>query len=101
MDASTSIFDLANNSLQLFGQLSTELDAHPTPLMPLDAMESERTRFKVWCGNLGALQQSFASLDYRLRDAPVMLSNVTKLLQQLQSNLSESESPSFFSARTR
>ena len=101
MNTNTSIFCLANNSLQLFGRLGIELDAHPTALMPLEAMQDEHARFKIWCGNLGALQQSFASLDYRLRDAPVMLSNVTKLLQQLQSNLSESKNPSLLSARTR
>ncbi|KAK1750545.1 hypothetical protein QBC47DRAFT_331655 [Echria macrotheca] len=90
MNLNTSIFGLASNSLQLFNQLGRELDVHPTALMPLEAIQNERARFKVWCGNLGALQQSFASLDYRLRDAPVMLSNVTNLLQQLQSNLAES-----------
>ena len=101
MNTSTSILGVANSSLQLFGQLSIELDAHPTPLMSVEAIQNECARFKVWCGNLGTLQQSFASLDYRLRDAPVMLSNVTKLLQQLQSNLSESKNPSLLSARTR
>ena len=86
-----SIFKLASDCLQLFGRLGRELDVQPTVLMPLKAIQSERGRFRVWCGNLGALQQSFASLDYRLRDAPIMLSNVVKLLHQLQSNLAESE----------
>lgn len=92
MDPDPDIFGLASDCLQLFAGLNNELDASPTELIPLTAIQNEAGRFSVWCGNLGALQQSFASLDYRLRESPVMLSNVCRLLQKLQSNLAESKS---------
>ncbi|KAH6853338.1 hypothetical protein B0I37DRAFT_4078 [Chaetomium sp. MPI-CAGE-AT-0009] len=84
------IFTLASDCRQSFVTLGKELLARPTVLMPRESVENEAGRFKVWCGNLGALQQSFASLDYRLRESPVILSSVCGLLQQLRSNLAES-----------
>lgn len=59
--------------------------------MPLSSVEAQVGRFRVWCGNLGALQQAHHSLDYRLRDAATMKSNVSKLLEQLQSHVQESK----------
>jgi hypothetical protein len=85
------ISNLASDCLRTFAGLVEKLRARPSDLMPRDAMEDECGRFRVWCGNLGALQQSFASLDYRLRESPVMLASVSKLLQQLRSNLTESK----------
>ncbi len=85
------ISNLASDCLQSFVGLNKELDTRPSALMPREAMEDECGRFRIWCGNMGALQQSFASLDYRLREAPVMLSSVCRLLQQLRSNLAESK----------
>ncbi len=88
------ISSVASECLQSFVGLSKELQAHPTTLMPREAIQDEHGRFRVWCGNLGALQQSFASLDYRLRESPLMLSSVCRLLQQLHSNLCESKQSS-------
>ena len=85
------ISNLASDCLQSFVGLNKEMDTHPSALMPRETMEDECGRFRIWCGNMGALQQSFASLDYRLREAPVMLSSVCRLLQQLRSNLAESK----------
>lgn len=85
------IFSLASDCRQSFDTLGKELVVHPTVLMPRESVENEGGRFRVWCGNLGALQQSFASLDYRLRESPVILSSVGGLLQQLRSNLAESK----------
>jgi hypothetical protein len=87
------IFSLARDCLHSFAGLNKKLLARPTPrtLMPPEAVDNEFGRFRVWCGNLGALQQSFASLDYRLRESPVMLASVCKLLQQLRFNLDESK----------
>jgi hypothetical protein len=92
------IFSLASDCLQSFVGVDKELHARPTALMPREAIENECGRFRIWCGNLGALQQSFASLDYRLRESPLMLCSVCKLLQQLRSNLAESKQ---FSPRAR
>jgi len=53
-----------------------------------EALQDEAGRLRVWSGNLGALQKGHSSLDYRLRDSPLLSSNVLKLLQELEQNLS-------------
>jgi len=55
-----------------------------------EALEDEIGRFRVWAGNLGALQKGHSSLDYRLRDSPVLSNNALKLLHELEHNLNES-----------
>jgi hypothetical protein len=57
--------------------------------IPAAELDDEIGRFRVWCSNLGALQRGHSSLDYRLRDSPLLFSNVMKLLQEVQANLSE------------
>ena len=89
-DIDLDIFHLAERCLWSFAQLGAELHGRPTEFMSPKEIQDLHGRFRIWCGNLGALQQSFASLDYRLREAPVMFTNICKLLQQLQSNLVES-----------
>ncbi|KAF4960065.1 hypothetical protein FSARC_10560 [Fusarium sarcochroum] len=59
-------------------------------LMPESTIVSELGNLRIWCGNLGALQTGYASLDYRLRESAVMQSNISKLLQQLNTVLKES-----------
>jgi O-acetyl-ADP-ribose deacetylase (regulator of RNase III) len=54
-----------------------------------EALEDEHGRFRVWSGNLGALQKGHSSLDYRLRDSPLLETNILKLLDELRTNLSE------------
>ena len=54
-----------------------------------DDLGDEVGRFRVWCSNLGVLQRGHSSLDYRLRDSPLLFSNVMKLLKEAQKNLSE------------
>jgi secreted Zn-dependent insulinase-like peptidase len=51
-------------------------------------LEDERGRLRVWASNLGALQQetSRKSLDYRLRDAPLMRTTVALGLEDLHSS---------------
>lgn len=58
---------------------------------PLDlgALEDEFGRFRVWSGNLGALQKGHSSLDYRLRDSQLLAANALKFLQELNDNLGE------------
>ncbi|QGI66328.1 hypothetical protein CEK26_010283 [Fusarium fujikuroi] len=58
--------------------------------MPPSTIEIQLGKFRVWCGNLGALQTGYSSLDYRLRESAVMQENVSKLLQQLDIALEES-----------
>jgi hypothetical protein len=54
-----------------------------------EALEDEIGRFRVWAGNLGALQKGHSSLDYRLRDSPVSNTNTLKLLKELETNINE------------
>lgn len=54
-----------------------------------EALEDEAGRFRVWSGNLGALQKGHSSLDYRLRDSPLLSSNALRFLQELEDNLNE------------
>ena len=66
-------------------------------LMPPSTIKAQAGKLRVWCGNLGALQTGYSSLDYRLRESSVMLSTVSKMLRQLSSALLESE-PSLYSS---
>ncbi|KAH8749410.1 hypothetical protein F5882DRAFT_488661, partial [Hyaloscypha sp. PMI_1271] len=48
-------------------------------------------QFKIWAGNIGALQpiQSASSLDYRLREVPKVSKQVVTLLQDLDESLED------------
>jgi hypothetical protein len=52
-------------------------------------VEDELGRFRVWAGNIGALQAGHSSLEYRLREASLVLQNVLKLLSELKALLYE------------
>ena len=54
-----------------------------------EALEDEFGRFRVWSGNLGALQKGHSSLDYRLRDSPLLSGNTLRFLEELNHNLAE------------
>ncbi|KAJ4989340.1 hypothetical protein SVAN01_05065 [Stagonosporopsis vannaccii] len=54
-----------------------------------ESLEDEFGRFRVWSGNLGALQKGHSSLDYRLRDSPLLSGNSLKFLEELKHNLDE------------
>lgn len=54
-----------------------------------ESLEDEFGRFRVWSGNLGALQQGHSCLDYRLRDSPLLSSSALKFLEELLENLNE------------
>ena len=54
-----------------------------------ESLEDEFGRFRVWSGNLGALQQGHSSLDHRLRDSPLLSGNALKFLEELNHNLDE------------
>ncbi|RBQ77434.1 hypothetical protein FVER14953_21696 [Fusarium verticillioides] len=58
--------------------------------MPPSTIEIQLGKFRVWCGNLGALQTGYSSLDYRLRESVLMHKNISQLLQQLVTELEES-----------
>ncbi|KAF2866630.1 hypothetical protein BDV95DRAFT_584351 [Massariosphaeria phaeospora] len=82
----------AASDIRAFQSLVTALASTSpafTNLLDGEALEDEFGRFRVWSGNLGALQKGHSSLDYRLRDSPLLSSNTLKLLQELHENLSE------------
>jgi hypothetical protein len=79
-------------AVRSFQNLSAALvnpEAKFTNLINGEALEDEIGRFRVWSGNLGALQKGHSSLDYRLRDSPLLSSNALKLLKELEENISE------------
>jgi hypothetical protein len=69
--------------------LPTSSDEFKKQMVPR-AIDNEYARFKIWAGNLGALQRGRSSLDARLRDSVVLRAAVLKFLGQLQDSLSKS-----------
>jgi|SRR5947207_606805 len=77
--------------LQSFGSLCRKLqllDHKQSIDIPTVALEDELGRFRVWAGNIGAVQRGHGSLEYRLREAPLVLESVLKLLDELSNSLS-------------
>lgn len=70
-----------------FQSLVNSLDTHQGHGVESEALQDEFGRFRVWSGNLGVLQKGHSSLDYRLRDAPLLSNEVSKLLKELEENL--------------
>ncbi|OBT66654.1 hypothetical protein VE03_03872 [Pseudogymnoascus sp. 23342-1-I1] len=88
---SASAAHIATSScLEAFGALRSHLQAAKPDLAAqvTDAdIEDEFGRFRLWAANIGALSRGHGSLDYRLRDAPVVLEGALKLLIELQQEL--------------
>lgn len=59
--------------------------------MPLEKIIDEQGRFKVWSGNIGALQGGHSSLDWRLREADAMRLSILRLLEDLHDALGQCE----------
>jgi hypothetical protein len=64
-------------------------DGKWTDSVDYDGFQDEIGRFRVWSGNLGALQKGHSSLDYRLRDSPLLSTNALKFLKELEDNINE------------
>src|SRR5450755_2159911 len=62
------------------------------------AVKDEFSRFKLWAGNIGALQDAYrkTSLEFRLRKAPRVVTHIIKLLRDLTTALEERELSIFF-----
>ncbi|KAL3423082.1 hypothetical protein PVAG01_04829 [Phlyctema vagabunda] len=87
-----TIADASRLCLKTFNTLCSYLNKNTIheASMPKAAVADEAGRFRVWCGNLGAVQSGHASLDFRIRDSPIMHGNIWQVLSELQRNLSES-----------
>ncbi|KAH6611804.1 hypothetical protein C7974DRAFT_323947 [Boeremia exigua] len=57
--------------------------------VPIEEIEDDFGRFKIWCGNLGAVQKGGSSLDVRLRESRVMRDTVITFLNNLQETLGQ------------
>lgn len=87
-----AIINVAAKVVRSFNALVAALlnpEAKHAHLIDNEALQDEFGRFRVWAGNLGALQKGHSSLDYRLRDSPLLLDETIKLLDELETNLSE------------
>jgi hypothetical protein len=77
--------------LRSFSQLVAALDhSERCDLMPSEKVKREHGIFKIWSGNLGALQSGRGSLDFRLRESTVVRTNMLKLLAKLEQTLTKS-----------
>ncbi|ELR10333.1 hypothetical protein GMDG_04715 [Pseudogymnoascus destructans 20631-21] len=79
-----------SSCLEAFGALRSHLQSAKPELaaqVPDADVEDEFGRFRLWAANIGALSRGHSSLDYRLRDAPVVLEGALKLLNELQQEL--------------
>ena len=88
-----SIAEIARACLGSFRKLMdalTEASVEYCKSMPPDKLEWEFGRFKLWCGNLGALQNGKSSLDSRLRKSVVVRTNVLRHLARLDQTLIKS-----------
>jgi hypothetical protein len=85
-----SISDRTHSCLESFNALIHSLETHRKghgEELSLLAVEDQIGRFRLWAGNIGALQEGRGSLDYRLRDAKFVVENVQRLLDSLQASL--------------
>ncbi|CAG7922744.1 unnamed protein product [Penicillium olsonii] len=73
----------------LIKSLRAASDKFEEQMRPVE-IENEYARFKIWAGNLGALQRGRSSLDARLRDSVTLRAAVLKFLGQLQDCLERS-----------
>ncbi|KAI3322270.1 hypothetical protein HD806DRAFT_144170 [Xylariaceae sp. AK1471] len=58
----------------------------------LSSVQDELSRFKVWAGSIGAHRTGRSSLEYRLRDASHIKSQVLRLLENLSELLQDANS---------
>jgi hypothetical protein len=90
----TPLFDESNGCCEGFGQLCQILERGTSPVqerLNLPTINDEFGRFRVWSGNIGALQKGAVSLDYRLSESSMVRGEVLKLLRDLKYSLDESE----------
>lgn len=82
----SSISTQVKRCLELNKILSNSLE---TPQVDLPegvslSLGDQKSRFAVWCGNIGAHRTGTSSLEHRLRDASHIKENVVDLLEELE-----------------
>lgn len=84
----------AKKCVSLFEDLAEHL-GQPSHQRDYGISDTETTdafgRFKIWAGNIGALQQieSKSSLDFRLRDSPKISTQILEILVDLAESLED------------
>lgn len=102
-DNSASIASHATLCVRYFDELKLLLqDSDPQKHVGISysAACDELGRFRIWAGNIGALQDNReqTSLDFRLREAPRIAHQAVELLQDLMESL-EDGSTSYCTAK--
>lgn len=91
---SSSAAHLGALCFQAFASLVSLLQTAKPDLatqVPTTVVEDEFGRLRLWAANIGALGKGHSSLDYRLRDAPLVHEGVLKLLNELLEELRQSK----------
>ncbi|KAF1829056.1 hypothetical protein BDW02DRAFT_561926 [Decorospora gaudefroyi] len=81
----TVVDELARDFINLADALTTE--SRFATQVPSTTIYDEFTRFKLWAGNIAAHRKGRRSLEYRLRDATLLKSEVHSLLNALSAAL--------------
>jgi hypothetical protein len=87
-DIRTSSASCANRFADLLKYLR---GSRHTEHMTAEQIDNENARFKIWAGNLGALQRGPSSLDVRLRGSIIMKAAILRLLKSLRESLDASK----------
>lgn len=74
---------------QFLSLINSDTLADHTDEVPLQEWTDELGRLRVWAANIGAHQTRQSSLDYRLRDASHIKSQIVRLLEQFQELLTD------------
>ncbi|KAI0413521.1 hypothetical protein F5X98DRAFT_366486 [Xylaria grammica] len=83
------ISEVASRCLSLFKNIVTDEQKWAEAQVQLSSVQDELSRFKVWAGNMGAHRTGRSSLEYRLRDASHIKSQVLRLLESLRELLDD------------
>ena len=86
-DRCISSFTQLHNCLEYLNQQGSDKQ-----LFPIIGLSTELGRLRVWAGNTGAHQTGLLSLDHRLREVPEIHEEISELLEDLDSELGESQS---------
>ncbi|CAI7646445.1 unnamed protein product [Penicillium crustosum] len=85
-----AISELLQSCLRQFlALINSDTLADHTEEVPLQEWRDELGRLRVWAANIGAHQTRQSSLDYRLRDASHIKSQIVRLLEQFQELLTD------------
>jgi hypothetical protein len=84
---------IVQNCLKRLGHIITshQLDEYKSQVLP-ELWSDELGRLRVWTANLGAHQTGQSSLDYRLREASHLKSQILRVLGRLQRTIQDLES---------